>query len=303
MPSGGRHFASVAYVAERGVVLFDCGEGTQFRLIEAGIRTSRIRVIAISHLHGDHYLGLPGLLSTMVMQGRESPLVLIAPAPLESVLASLPGIGQERRGFEVDFRKIAPDFTSGRVYRHDAEGNGFTITAAALEHGVPAYGFRLQFDDHPGNLDVAKAESLGVTDHNDYRAWKSGETVRTADGRIIPPTEVVSPGAAGASFAYVSDSRPADAAVALAADVDLLYHEATFADADLDRALVTDHSTAREAGEVAARAAVGRLMLGHFSARYADAEVLAEEARAAFPRVESAIELERYQVRSADVAC
>src|SRR5690606_35237597 len=136
VPSGGRHFASVAFVAETYVVLFDCGEGTQFRLIDAGIRTSRIRVIAISHLHGDHYLGLPGLLSTMVMQQREHPLVLIAPAPLEGVLNALPGIGSEGRPFEIDFRLIEADFTSGRVFRTStgAEGGGFSIDAAALEH-------------------------------------------------------------------------------------------------------------------------------------------------------------------------
>jgi ribonuclease Z len=304
VPSGGRHFASIAYVAEKYVVLFDCGEGTQFRLIEAGIRTSRIRVIAISHLHGDHYLGLPGLLSTMVMQQRENPLALIAPAPLEGVLAALPGIGSERRPFEIDFRKIEAEFSSGRVYRHAAETSadtgGFSISAAALDHTVTAYGFRLQADDRPGNLDIEKAIALGVTDHDDYRALKSGKSVQATDGRIILPPDVVSPPVPGASFAYVSDSRPSTAATELASEVDLLYHEATFGEDERDRALATGHSTAKEAGEVAARASARCLVLGHFSARYPDAEVLAEEARAVFPQVESAKELERYYLRNPD---
>src|SRR5690606_32546865 len=144
----------------------------------------RIRVIAISHLHGDHYLGLPGLLSTMVMQQREHPLVLIAPAPLEGVLNALPGIGSEGRPFEIDFRLIEADFTSGRVFRTStgAEGGGFSIDAAALEHTATAYGFRLQCDDQPGNLDIEKAVALGVTEHDDfrdYRALKSGKSVQT----------------------------------------------------------------------------------------------------------------------------
>jgi ribonuclease Z len=238
------------------------------------------------------------------MQQRENPLVLIAPAPLEEVLALLPGIGTERRPFEIDFRAIESHFTSGRVYRNAPETSvgtgGFSITAAALDHTVTAYGFRLQADDRPGNLDVEKAVGLGVTEHDDYRALKSGKSVQATDGRIILPPDVVSPPVSGSSFAYVSDSRPCAAATELASEVDLLYHEATFGEDDRERALATGHSTAREAGEVAARASARRLVLGHFSARYPDAEVLADEARAVFPRVESAKELERYYLRNPD---
>jgi ribonuclease Z len=303
VPSSGRHFAAVAFVAETFVVLFDCGEGTQFRLIDAGIRTSRVGAIAITHLHGDHYLGLPGLLSTMAMQHRSEPLYIIAPTPLAETLATLPGIGRDRRPFEVTIRELPPDFTSGPVLRWhaDTRSAGFTVHAAALDHSIAAYGYAIHCAARPGKLDVEAAAALGVTSYVAYRRLKAGETVTGSGGRTVRPKDVVSDDIPGASFAYVSDTRPCDAAVKLAADVDLLYHESTFLQIEIDRAIKTGHSTAREAGEIAAAARARRLVLGHFSARYDDSSVLADEARSVFSPVDAAEELKRYYLDSSDL--
>ena len=295
VPSAGRHFASVAYVAEQYVVLFDCGEGTQFRLLDAGIRLSRIQVIAITHLHGDHYLGLPGLLSTMAMQQRQDPLTVVCPEPLEELIYSMPGIGRDRGPFEVRFVGIAPDFTSGRVLQWDRGGQtGFSLDAAALDHTIEAYGYRLRANDRPGHLDVDAARALGVEGHEAFRALKSGTAVRVSAGELVQPEQVVSAPTPGPSVAYVSDSRPCPGAVQVSRGVDLLYHEATFADSESERAQRTGHSTARQAAEIAAQASVGKLVLGHFSARYPDASVLADEARTVFDKSYAAEELQRY---------
>ena len=307
VPANDRHFASVAFVAENFVVLFDCGEGTQFRLASAGIRTSRIRAIAITHLHGDHYLGLPGLLSTMSMQRRTEPLTVVAPQALADVISLLPGIGNERRPFQLDIRGLQDGFTSGNVLRWDYPTGrdsgapaGFSIEAGVLDHSVVAYGYRLRCHDRPGRLDVSAADGLGVTSHEDYRRLKEGGSVIGLTGKIVSSSDVVSPATAGAAFAYVSDTRPCDSGVALARDVDLLYHESTFMHSDLDRAIRTGHSTALEAGEVAAAAGARRLVLGHFSARYKDVSVLVTEAKAAFSRVDAAEELRRYYLDGVD---
>lgn len=296
VPSGDRHFASVAFVAERFVVLFDCGEGTQFRLLDAGIKTSRIAAIAISHAHGDHYLGLPGLLSTMTMQHRTEPLTLICPTSIAVLLEAMPGIGGDYRPFELDVRAIEADFTAGELFTTGAgdPDTGCTIAAEALDHTIETYGYRLTRPDRPGNLDVERARALGVTDYEDYRRLKEGKAVRSITGDAIRPDAVVSDPVPGRVFAYVSDSRPCDAAVRLGRNADLLYHEATFGAERTDRANETGHSTAAQAAGVARRADVARLLLGHFSARYDDASVLETEARSVFANTAAARELERY---------
>lgn len=274
------------------MVLFDCGEGTQFQLVRAGLKRSRLDAVFITHLHGDHYFGLMGLLSTMALLKHEDPLTIVGPAGLAAALEVLPGVRAHELTFPIDYVELWDDLTGEVVY----ETRAYTVEARPLDHRVFTAGYRFQEKTQPGRLDVEKARALGVTDYRHYRALKAGRPVTLDDGRVIEPETVVGPPRKGQAFAYVSDTRPCEAAVTLARDAALLYHEATFGDDLRERAYETGHSTAQQAAEVARRAQAKQLILGHFSARYKDVSGLVDEARTVFQNTEAAEELKRYKI-------
>jgi ribonuclease Z len=292
IPTRGRHLSALALVHNSRVLLFDCGEGTQFRLMQAGVRAPRIEAIFITHLHGDHFFGLPGLLSTLSLLKRQNPLRIVGPLGLTDMLAHIPGVGPDQLSFAVDFVELADNF------RHEIvlEGADFLVEARPLEHRVFTAGYRFQEKPKPGNLDVEQARALGVTDYRDFRALKAGEAVVLDGGRTVRPEEVLGPEHPGASFAYVTDTRPCEGGRVLARQAGLLYHDATFTNEFAEWAVETGHSTARQAAEVAQAAGAGRLLLGHLSARYSDPAPLLTEARAIFQNTEVAEELKRYSV-------
>lgn len=272
-PSRTRGLSAVAIVMDDKVVLIDCGEGTQQRLIEAPVRSGAIDVICISHSHGDHLYGLPGLLSTLSMNGRTRPLVLIGPEALRTYVEATFASTGHRPGFELCF-ETAP-------YR----GDGFTIEAKPVDHTVPSLTFRVIEDDRPGRLDPERATAAGIP-----RGPMWHELQLACDPRVCgPPVK-------GRSVAYVSDSRPCAAAVQLAAGADVLIHEATYAEDMAEEAHARGHSTAADAAAVAARAQVGRLILTHFSPRYGDVTPLVTEARELFPRTDAASDLACFDV-------
>ena len=290
VPTRSRHLSATAVLQAGRIVLFDCGEGTQNRLMDAGLRHGRIEAICITHLHGDHYFGIFGLLSTMVLSRRMAPLSIIAPEPLAESLDGMAGLGQADRCFRIRHVAIPEGFGSGVVYEDDRS----TIVARPLDHRVFTLGYRIQERPRAGNLDVERARALGIDSHEHYRQLKRGEAVTLEDGSAVYPEEVVSPPPAPLSFAYIMDTQPCRAAVRLAADATLVLHDATFGEAHRQRARRTGHSTAREAAGVARKARARRLLLGHFSARYRDVSELVREAEEVFPRAEAAVELERY---------
>ncbi len=292
IPTRARHLASTAVLCGGSMVLFDCGEGTQFRLMDAGLKRSRIDAICITHLHGDHYFGLMGILSSMTLLKREAPLTLVGPAGIEAILEALPGVRAEERTFPIDYVVLWDDLTRAVVYETDT----YTVEARPVDHRVFTVGYRFQEKTKPGHLDVERARALGVTDYRHYRALKAGETVTLDDGRRVLPEAVVGPPRPGPAFAYVTDTRPCEAAATLARGAALLYHEATFGDDMPQRAAETGHSTARQAAGIALRAQVQKLILGHFSARYKDVSGLVEEARSVFKNTEAAEELKRYKI-------
>ena len=290
MPTRERHLSSTAVVCEGSMVLFDCGEGTQFRMIQAGLKRTRLDAIFITHLHGDHYFGLMGILSTLALLKRTDALTLVGPAGIEALLQALPGARADELTFPVDYVALEDDLVHAVVFETD----DFIVAARPVEHRVFTVGYRFQEKTKPGRLDVDRARALGVTDYRHYRALKAGEAVTLDDGRMVPPEAVVGPPRPGRAFAYITDTRPCDAAVTLAQDAALLYHEATFGDDLPERAAETGHSTARQAAEIARRAEVQKLILGHFSARYKDVSGLVEQARRVFQNTEAAEELKRY---------
>ncbi len=289
IPSRERHPSATALVRKGRVLLFDCGEGTQMRFMDAGLKITRIDAVFVTHFHGDHFFGLPGLISSLSLLQRRKPLTVVGPLGIGHAIASLPGLDLEWLSFSIDFVELHDAFTKEIVFGTDE----FFVESRPIDHRTFAAGFRLEERPSPGHLDVERARALGVTDYRHYGDLKAGRSVE-AGGRTVTSDMVVGPERPGRTFAYISDTRPCDGGRVLARSADLVYHEATFTEKHAARAVETGHSTAREAAEIARDAGAKRLLIGHFSARHSDASGLLEEARDVFKNTEVAEELKRY---------
>lgn len=272
-PSKTRNVSSVAIAGDRTLLLFDCGEGTQHRLQEAPVKSGALDAIFISHLHGDHVYGLPGLLATLSMHGRERPLDVVGPPEVRDYLEATLRTSFHNPMFDV------------RVSEPPYAGDGFRVEALPLEHSVPCLGFVFIEDDHPGKFDVEKARALGYEPGPVY-----AELIRAKDARVLGPSRP------GRRIAYCTDTRPVANAVQLARDADVLIHEATYGDELTTEAHERFHSTASGAARIAANANVARLLLTHFSTRYGDVAELVEQARAIFPNTDAAADLMLFDV-------
>ena len=250
----------------------------------------------ITHLHGDHVYGLPGLLTTLALNERTAPLTVVGPPGLEAMLRAIPGLASGDPPYRIDVREWPDGLDHETVYQDDA----LTVEARPLDHRVPCAGYRLTERTRPGSIDGEAARAAGVTEGWQFEALKRGEAVALADGAELAPDGLVGPPKPGAAFAYVLDTAPCDGGRALARGAGLVVHEATFTDAHADRAAETGHSTARQAAGVARDAGARRLLLTHISARYRDTAALVAQAREIFPASDVAVELERYEVRAAE---
>ena len=247
-------------------LLFDCGEGTQRQLVRS-IGLVELEDIFITHFHADHVLGLPGLLKTFSLRGRERPLRVYGPPGLARLFAGLaPIIG--RTTFEVSLEELEP--------KNELHRDGYRIAAFEVDHSVRAHGYAVIEDPRPGHFDPERARSLGVTPGPDFGRLQRGETVNG-----VSPQQVMGEPRRGRKVVLAGDSAPCEMTEAVAHEADLLVHEATFADEDAHRAAETRHSTARQAAELAAAARVRMLALTHVSPRYAGGE-LRDEARSVF---------------------
>ena len=292
MPTADRHLSALAVERKGRILLFDCGEGTQYRLMDADLSRARIDAVFITHLHGDHCYGLPGLLSTMALQQRTDPVTLVVPPGTRAMLDAIPGASPDDLPFPVEVTEVAADLTEASVY----ETEELTVTARPLRHRRFAMGFRLAERTRPGRFHPERARELGVPEGPAFARLQDGETVTTDDGTTVHPNQVMGPPRPGIAVAYVTDTRPCNGGRALAQNADLLYHDATFTDTFHARAVETGHSTAREAAEVARDADASRLLLGHISARYDDPTPVEAEAKAVFPASSVAEELRRYSL-------
>ncbi len=253
-------------------LLIDCGEGTQRQLIRS-VGLVDLDDIYITHFHADHVLGLPGLLKTYGLQGRERPLTVFGPAGLEQLFRVLaPLIGKP--GFEVRLEELE----SGE----ELERDDYVMAAFSVAHRVPALGYSLVEDDRPGRFDEQRAKELGVKPGPDFGRLQRGEPVAGAAGNVTP-AQVLGESRRGRKLVFSGDTAPCDMTRGEADRADLLVHEATFMHEDLDRASETGHSTARQAAMLAAEADVGLLALTHVSTRY-PAGPLRDEAREEFDR-------------------
>lgn len=261
-------------------ILIDCGEGTQNQLRKYSIRIQKISHILISHLHGDHYFGLAGLLSTMHLLGRTKGMTIYGPEGLEQIIR-----------LQLEMGGAQPDFalTFVTLNRQEAqllfEDKLIEIHTFPLKHRIPANGFRINEKQRERPLDGEKFRRDGLSLTYISR-FKHGVDVETEDGTVLYASDYTFPPAPARSYAYCSDTIYQESIVPYIAGVDLLYHEATFLDALSDRAKVTFHSTASQAASIAKQANVKKLILGHLSARYQDGLAHEAEAKAIFDQVE-----------------
>jgi ribonuclease Z len=254
-------------------LLFDCGEGTQRQLLRSDVGLVELEEIFLTHFHADHYLGLPGMLKTFALRGREAPLTIYGPRGLGDLLGSLRRIFG-RLTYAVSAVELEP---GGELTRGE-----YRIVPFAVEHGVSAIGYALVEDARPGRFDVDVADRLGVPAGPERGALQRGEPVTLADGRIVTPDEVLGEPRAGRKLVLTGDTAPAASTVEAAAGADLLVHEATFLVDERARAKETSHATAGEAALVAQEAGVTLLALTHVSTRYFGHQVV-EEATQVFP--------------------
>jgi ribonuclease Z len=279
-PTRDRNMACVAVVLDGSALLFDCAEGTQQQLLRAPIRLGALDALFITHLHGDHLFGFPGLIATLGMYGRTLPLDVYGPPGLIAYFEAVRRTSYFNPAFEVTIREVREG-----VIRHQ---DGYRVEAAPLEHSVECLGFAVIEDDRLGVFDLARARELGVPEGPMFRQLQHGEDLTLADGRLVRSTDVVGPPRRGRRIVYCTDTRPCDAAVTLATGADVLIHEATYGDELATEAVERYHATAREAASIAARAGAQNLILTHFSGRYRDVTPLVDEARQVFPRTTAA---------------
>lgn len=270
--------------------LFDCGEGTQHQILHTSIKPTKIRKIFITHLHGDHLFGLPGLLSTRSVLGTDTSLTVYGPVGIEKYLKTSLQTSQSRLNFPLEIVEITDDMEL-RVDQN-------RIWIAKLEHGIPSYGFRIERPSRPGNLDKDRLVQLGIPPGPIYQELKSGKMVQLEDGRIIDGSQFLSPEKKGAIFTILGDTRPTEAAIRLAQQADLLVHEATFRQGLADKAQKHYHSTTVEAAQIAKKARVKKLILTHISNRYQEEDTthLRNEARTIFPNTEIAKDLWKFSI-------
>lgn len=295
VPTRSRNVSSVALrLPQRAEVwLFDCGEGTQHQLLRSDLKSSQIRRIFITHMHGDHIFGLLGLIASCGLAGNAQPIDIYGPQGLADYLKACAKYSYFNLSPKIKIHTVQP----GLVYEDDE----FAVSCDRLTHRVPAHGYRIAEKDRPGRFNADKAAQLGIPSGPLYGKLKRGETVTLDDGRQICGTDLCEPPETGRKMAYCTDTVFCDPSVELARDADVLIHEATFAHQDAQMAFDRLHSTSTMAAQVALLAGAKKLIMTHFSPRYApgnplEVKNLLEEARAIFPQTLLAYDFMTYEI-------
>jgi ribonuclease Z len=273
MPTAQR--APAAMLLRRGGerLLFDCAEGTQRQLLRSNVGLIELREIFLTHYHADHYLGLPGMLKTFALRGREVPITIYGPSGLRDLFDAMRRIFG-RLTYTVELKELRP---GDELIRED-----YRLVIFAVAHGVSAVGYALVEDQRPGRFDVQAADALRIPPGPERGALQRGESVTLPDGQTITPDKVLGRPRPGRKVVIAGDGGPAESVIEAARGADVLIHEATFCEDERERARETQHSTALEAAGVARAAEVELLALTHLSNRYFGNEV-AREARTIFP--------------------
>ncbi len=295
VPTRARNVSSIALrLPQRAELwLFDCGEGTQHQFLRSELKVSQLRRIFVTHMHGDHIFGLPGLLASCGLAGNVKQIDLYGPSGLEDYLKACSGHSQTHFSYPIHTHKSQP----GILY----EDEEYLVSCGYLKHRVTAFGYRITEKDKPGRFNVDKAKGLGIPPGPIYAQLKQGAVVTLDSGRMINGAELCGAPQKGRTFVYCTDTVFCENAIELAQDADVLVHEATFAHQDADMAFQRLHSTSTMAAQVALAANVKTLIMTHFSPRYAPGnalrlEDLLTEAQAIFPNTQLAYDFFSYEI-------
>lgn len=281
MPAKLRNVTSIALklLEERGAIwLFDCGEATQHQILHTSIKPRRIEKIFITHLHGDHLYGLPGLLASRSFLGGESEVTVYGPKGLKAFIEISLSVSQTYLKYPLKVMEIE----EGTIF----EDEQFVVETRLLEHGVPSYGYRIIEKDLPGALLAEKLEEAGIKPGPIYKKIKNGEAITLENGEILDSSQFIGPAQKGRIVTILGDTRKCDAAILLSLDADLVIHEATFSKGEENLAYEYFHSTTVQAAEIAKKAGAKRLCMTHISSRYDrnSWHTLVAEAQEVFPK-------------------
>jgi ribonuclease Z len=295
-PSRTRNVTSIALqlIQQGSLWLFDCGEATQHQILRSPLRLSQLEKIFITHLHGDHLFGVMGLLASRSLQnGGTTPVTLYGPTGLADYVQAVIETTRTNLAFPVQVETVAP----GQIY----EDENLRVVCGPLKHRLKAFGYAVIEKDQPGHFQAEQAKALGIPPGPLYGRLKMGETITLEDGRIINGAELVGPTRPGRKVVYCSDTIYTPNSVELARNADVLIHESTYLQEDLDLAERAQHSTATMAAQVAKQAGVKTLILTHFSPRYeaeggSRLDKMLAEAQAIFPNTLLAYDFWSYEI-------
>ena len=289
LPAYGRHPTAQAVSVYGEVLLIDCGEGTQIQMQKYDLRWRSMHHIFISHLHGDHYFGLPGLITSMSLLGRTAPLHLYAPGPLKPIIESILAVADSVLSYPFYFHPL-PDTTALLV-----DDSAFSVTCFPVDHRIQCHGFLVERKTRGRKLLPDKCREYEIPS-SWYEHLKKGEDYERKDGLLVKNEWVTADGPAIKKYAYCADTLYSEAYLPVIQGADTIYHECTYLEADKAKAVARYHSTAAQAAQLAKLANAKQLLLGHFSSRYKELEPFREEAAAIFPNVLVSAEGTAYEV-------
>lgn len=290
IPAHGRHPTAQILNYNEKYYLLDCGEGTQIRLNDLKVRKSKIGHIFISHLHGDHYFGLIGLLTTLNLLGHQKPVTVYGPPRLQEILELQMEVSGLRMKFPLHFHHLRFDKPEKLL-----DTDELTVSSVPVNHRIPCAGFIFKEKPQQKTYLPEKGKVYDIPVHQ-IDAIKRGADYTTPTGKVIPNEELTAHAPRPRKYAYITDTTAMPSIISSIQNADLLYHEATFVAALEERAKDTFHTTSKQAAELAKKAKVQKLLIGHFSAKYKDLSQMLEEAKAVFPNTELAEEGGRFVV-------
>ena len=289
LPAFGRHPTSQIVSVYGSLIMLDCGEGAQIQMQRFGLRWRKLEYICISHLHGDHYFGLAGLINSMNLLGRTAPLHVFGPAALEGMIQQILDVAETVLMFPYFFHPL-PEGAATL-----ADTSLYKITCFPVEHRIPCHGFVVERKTRGRKLLPDRCREYEIPAYF-YDRLKQGEDYTTKDGEVIKNEWVTEDGPSARRYAYCADTLYTESFLPYIQGADTIYHECTYLHRDAEKATARFHSTAVQAAELAVKANAKQLLLGHYSSKYRDLEPFREEAAAIFPNVQATLEGVAYEI-------
>lgn len=290
MPVKGRNQSAQALLVHGRLFLIDCGEGTQYRMVEQKIPMMKLDSVFLSHVHGDHVFGIFGLLSTLGMKGRQTPLNIFAPVNFGPILKFFLSYYGDGLAYEIRFTPLKMKEPETIL-----ETKSVAVQAFPLNHGIETFGFRFAEKEPPFNVHKDAIERYGLT-LTEIGTLKRGEDVLREDGCVIPAAEAAYKPFVPRSYAYCSDTAPFPEEAGWLRGTTVLYHEATYQEEFADQGALRHHSTTLQAARLAAEAGVQKLLIGHYSSRSSEVRAYEAECRSVFPETFATSDGDRYDI-------